>query len=260
MENPAAGSPRPPVGAMTPGAPLYKEVKRQLTESLRNGEWKPGEVIASEKLLVTRFGVSLGTLRKAVDELVAEKVLIRHQGRGTFVASHENERQFFYFFDIARPDGDKDYPKVELLSFTKGRADATLARKLGIETGAAVFRFVNRLFFHGVAAMIDEIEVPEALFPGLSKKRLLERPHTVYHFYQQQFGVSVIRTEEMLSAVLCNAAQAGILGIAEAAPLLCVQRVAYSYRDQAVEVRRSFVDTRAHVYLAQRGRSASDGR
>ena len=70
------------------GLTLYKEVKRQMLESLASSEWAPGDAIPSEKLLCQRFGVSIGTLRKAIDELVAENLLIRHQGRGTFVALH----------------------------------------------------------------------------------------------------------------------------------------------------------------------------
>jgi len=240
---------------LTPGAPLYREVKRSLTESLQRGEWKPGDAIASERQLTERFGVSIGTLRKAVDEMVAEKLLIRHQGRGTFVASHQGERQFFYFFDIGSPEGEKQYPTVELLSFAKGRADATRAAQLGIATGGPVFRFTNLLSIDGTPTLIDEVEVAEFRFPGLSRKALLARPHTVYHFYEEAYGISVVRTEEKLSAVLANDEQATLLGLESGDPLLCVQRLAYSYRDQVVEARRTLVDTREHVYLSQRGRS-----
>lgn len=68
--------------------PLYKEVKLRLTRGLAAGEWKPGEAIPSEARLAERFNVSIGTIRKAIDELVAERILVRQQGRGTFVASH----------------------------------------------------------------------------------------------------------------------------------------------------------------------------
>src|SRR5215216_1631155 len=68
--------------------PLYKEVKIRLTRGLAAGEWKPGEAIPSESKLAERFNVSIGTIRKAIDELVADRILLRQQGRGTFVATH----------------------------------------------------------------------------------------------------------------------------------------------------------------------------
>ena len=68
-------------------SPLYMEVKRRLTGSIAAGEWRPGEALPSETRLAQRFNVSIGTLRKAIDELVAERIVVRHQGRGTWPAS-----------------------------------------------------------------------------------------------------------------------------------------------------------------------------
>lgn len=241
------------LGNIALGAPLYKTVKRKITDSMRSGEWKPGEAIPSERVLSDRFGVSIGTVRKAVDELTAENLLIRHQGRGTFVASHDRERQFFYFFHVVRQDGKKEYPQVELVEFSKGKADAAMARKLGVEQGARVFRFVNRLSIDGKPVMLDDITVPESLFPGLTEKRLRERPNTLYHFYQHAYEVAVVRTEERLRAVLADEFQAQILGIRRGAPLLQIIRVALSYRDQPVEFRHSYVDTRDYEYFKEPG-------
>jgi GntR family transcriptional regulator len=239
------------LGSIALGTPLYKEVKRKMTESMRSGEWKPGQAIPSEKVLSERFGVSIGTVRKAVDELTAENILIRHQGRGTFVASHDRERQFFYFFRIFRHDGQKEYPEVEQVEFAEEAADAMVARKLKIEPGAKVFRFVNKLSIGGEPAIVDEIRVPASLFPRLTEKRLRERPNTLYHFYQEAYGVSIVRTEERVRAVKANETHARILGIRRGEPLLQVIRVALSYGDQPVEFRYSYVDTRNYEYCCQ---------
>src|SRR4051812_19451778 len=117
------------------GLPLYREVKHKLMESLREGEWKPGETIPAEKRLCERYGVSVGTLRKAVDELTAENILIRHQGRGTFVASHSQDRYMFGFFHICPKDGPKEYPQVQFISLSKERADSDSAKRLGVSKG-----------------------------------------------------------------------------------------------------------------------------
>src|SRR5512137_2463151 len=122
--------------------PLYKDVKRQLMEALTRGEWKPGEAIPSERRLSERYGISIGTVRKAIDELVAENILIRQQGRGTFVASHNRDRLLFYFFPESGP---KEYPEVRLLSFARARADRMAAEKLALEVGDPVYRIRNLL-------------------------------------------------------------------------------------------------------------------
>lgn len=231
------------------GVPRYKVVKRRMIESMQSGDWKPGEAIPSERLLGERFGVSVGTIRKAVDELTSENLLIRHQGLGTFVASHDRERQFFYFFHIVRQDGTKEYPDVELLEFTKAKADPAIAKKLAIAPGARVFRFINKLSIEGKPMMIDDITVPESLFPGLTEKRLRERPNTLYHFYQTAYDVAVVRTEERLRAIKADEFQAGILGVPRNEPLLQILRVALSYRDQPVELRSSYVDTHNFEYF-----------
>ena len=89
------------------GGPIFKEVKRKMLAALAAGEWKPGEAIPAEPRLAERFGIAIGTLRKAIDELVAENVLLRQQGRGTFVATHSRDRMLFLFFNIIRHDGVK---------------------------------------------------------------------------------------------------------------------------------------------------------
>src|SRR3981081_2779070 len=105
------------------GLTLYKEVKRQMLAALSACEWAPGDAIPSEKQLCLRFGVSIGTLRKAIDELVAENSLIRHQGRGTFVAVHNRGPHLFRFFNVVRHDGQKSYPQLTLNAFAKIKGD-----------------------------------------------------------------------------------------------------------------------------------------
>ena len=105
------------------GGPLYKGVQRALMEQLASGELKPGQLIPSERQLAIEFSVSIGTLRKAIDELVENRILIRQQGKGTYVASHDRERLLFYFFHIVPHKGIKSYPLVEFVFFHKSTAD-----------------------------------------------------------------------------------------------------------------------------------------
>ncbi|ARP88584.1 GntR family transcriptional regulator [Bordetella genomosp. 9] len=241
-----------PLSSAVPlGSPLYEQVKQAILTALAHGEWKQGEAIPPEKVLAERFGVSIGTLRKAVDELAAENILVRHQGRGTYVAVHTRNSHFFKFFRIVRQDGKKAYPTTELMRFRRVRATPLAREKLGLPAGAQVFEFSNVLSLNGDVVMVDEVTLPEALFPGMTERTLRERPSTLYSLYQDTFGVNVIATDERLRTCQASPAHASWLGIAQGQALLQIRRVAYSYHRQPVEWRVSHVNTDAYEYLGQ---------
>ena len=92
----------PPAQTHSPTfSPLYRQIRGLILRSLESGEWGPGELIPSESELAERFGVSQGTVRKAIDEMAAENLLIRRQGKGTFVATHADPHSFFRFLRVA---------------------------------------------------------------------------------------------------------------------------------------------------------------
>ena len=236
--------------AAAAGQPLYKAVKLRLTQGLAAAEWGPGQAIPSETRLAERFGVSLGTVRKAIDELVAEKILLRQQGRGTFVATHTPDRTLFHFFHIAGRDGRKETPVTQLLSFDRGRADAEEAAWLEIARGDRVLRIRNLLRLSGDPVLIDDIVIAAQLMPGLDAAGFGGREGTIYGLYQARYGINVIRISERLSATLADASSARLLDVAEETPLLRIARVAYTYHDRPVELRHSLVDTTAHEYIS----------
>ncbi len=233
--------------------PLYQEVKRLLTRSLVAGEWRPGEALPPERLLVRRFNVAMGTLRKAVDELVREKILVRQQGRGTFVAAHDRDRLMFYFFHIVRKDGTKEVPQVELLSFRKGHAGDEAAEKLRIERDSPIYLIANLLRIDGEPVILDDIVIPQKLFPGLTESRFRNRPSTIYHLYQTAFDITVVRSAERLRAISADHRSSALLGVSKRAPLLEVRRVVMTYNDAPIEFRRSLVNSKNYEYYSDLG-------
>jgi GntR family transcriptional regulator len=236
-----------------PGVPLYRAVKRLLTGALAAGEWRPGTALPAERLMAQRFHVAVGTLRKAVDELVQESLLVRHQGRGTFVAIHGHDRFRFKFFHIASRDGQREFPDVELLAFRKGRADALDAAALQIAPGAVVFRVRNQLSLRGAPASVDDVTIAQARFPGLTERVFRDRPGTIYQLYQATFGVTVVSAAERLRAVRAEGEIARRLGVEVGAPLLQVRRIALTYVDGPVELRVSAVNTMDNEYVTDVG-------
>jgi len=240
----------------TPGSdpggqlPLYKEVKRLLTQSLAAGAWQAGVALPSEAKLAERFRVSIGTVRKAIDELVAERILVRHQGRGTYVASHNARRMLFHFFHIVPAGGGKEQPETELLSFERARAGADAAARLDMAPGAPVFRIRNLLRLAGKPVVLDEITLPAARFPRLSEKVFRERDSTIYQLYQERYGINVVRSAERLGAALADRSSAKVLGVPPGSPLLRIRRTALTYQNVPVELRTSLVNTAEHEYFS----------
>ncbi|HEY4317583.1 MAG TPA: GntR family transcriptional regulator [Herbaspirillum sp.] len=234
--------------AASPGLPLYKEVKHQMVTALALSEWKPGEAIPAEKLLCARFGVSIGTLRKAIDELVAENILVRQQGRGTFVTVHNHGPRLFRFFNYERHDGHRDAPELTLVGFAEIKADKVVAAKLGLAVGAKVFNIVSVRGFGEGPVLAEDIKLPKALFPRMTEEQLRGRHIPLYSQYQNDYGVNIVRIEEGVRATLASPEHAKLLHIEPGAPLLQVHRVAYSFNDQPVEYRISHVNTEHHQY------------
>ena len=233
----------------TAGMPLYRAVRRALLKTIESGAVAPGDALPSETALAADFGVSVGTLRRAVDDLVAEHILVRRQGRGTFVATHTSERFLFQFFHVERSEGLREAPAVELLSFERTRMDEDAAAALQVRAGEPALQIENRLRLQGRPVVHDRLVIPAALFRGLSEKRWRERPSTIYHLYQSEFGITVVRAHERLRAVGADRAAARVLGVAPGQPVLQVRRVALDLSGKPVEWRISTVVTAQHDYV-----------
>jgi len=243
--------------------PLYRQVKRVLLGLIESGTCRPGQSLPNETTVAGRLGVSVGTLRRAVDELVHEHVLVRRQGKGTFVAQHNSERFMFQFFHV-EPRSDPrfgevvpqvEYPTVECVAFERDRAGEQDATALRMKQGDAVIRFENRLSLGGRPVVHDRIVVPAALFRGLNEKRLLDRSSTIYSLYQTAFGITVLRAQERTRAVAADRVTARILGLPHGLPVLEVHRVAMTFGERPVEYRISTIHTQLHDYVSVRSRN-----
>lgn len=230
-------------------SPLYQQIKALITRSLQSGEWKPGEAIPSEMDLAARYRVSQGTVRKAIDELAAENLLVRRQGKGTFVSTHAEQRVQYRFLRLV-PDADATSGPVErrFLDCRRVRAGAEIARALELKAGDPVIQARRLLLFGGRPVVLDDLWLPGGLFKGLTAERLGEHRGALYAFFESEFGVRMIRAEEKLRAVAASAADAPLLAVASGAPLLSVERRTLTYGDKPVELRRGLYETSAHHY------------
>ncbi|WP_404298265.1 GntR family transcriptional regulator [Halomonas sp.] len=227
--------------------PLYQQIKEALLSRIVSGDWPPGTFIPSESALSQEYGVSVGTLRKAVDALASDHVVIRHQGKGTVVATHDSDRSLFQFFHLTRIDGTRSLPVSRVLLRERRTATADEAEVLGTKKGTAVVHIQRVRELDEMPALLEDLVVDAARFPALEKEPQT-LPNTLYQLYQQRFGQSVAKAEESLFAVAACAQEQKHLGVALGSPLLEIRRIARGLQGEALEYRVSRCETQRHCY------------
>ncbi len=242
-------SPRSAARASSPTfSPLYRQIKDFLINSLKEGEWGPGDAIPSEGELASRFNVSQGTVRKAIDEMAAENLLVRRQGKGTFVATHDDPRSFYRFLRLV-PDGGRPTQAVSDPFYCEiVDSSPEVAAVLGLRAGEKVVLVKRVLRFNGELVVFDQIYLLAELFQGLTLNALRGKERSLYSLFETDYGVRMIHAEEHLRAVAADVESAGLLGVTAGEPLLLVERTAYTYGNKPVEWRRGLYCTRHHHY------------
>jgi len=226
-------------------APLYTQIQNLLITRIIKGEWSPTEIIPSEIQFARELGVSQGTIRKAITGLVERKILIRRHGKGTFVASHDNDRALFQFFRIHNKKNIKALPESKTLTFIQRSASAAEADKLHLPKKARVF-FIERIrSLDDQPIIIESITLPDHLFKGLKDIHLL---NTLYNLYETEFSIAVHRAEESLRAISASKHDAAQLNLTEGAPLLEIERLALTLDNEPIELRISRCTTEKHHY------------
>jgi GntR family transcriptional regulator len=238
--------------AATPAfSPLYQQIKGLILQSLQASEWKPGESIPSEMELAARYRVSQGTVRKAIDELASGHLLIRKQGKGTFVATHAEHQVQYRFLKLVPDQGDLNTEgpaQREIVDCKRLRASAEIARALALRSGDTVLQVRRVLSFAKVPTILEDLWLPGTPFKGLTAERLADYHGPMYALFETEFGVRMVRAEEKIRAVLPDKAQRELLQLPPNTPLLSVERIAYTYNNTPMELRRGFYRTDTHHY------------
>lgn len=223
-------------GAVGP-KPLYAQVRDQLVRRLVTGEWLPGVLIPSEHEIARSLNVSQGTVRKALDSMTVDNLLVRRQGRGTFVAQPEDSRIMFQFFRLKLDEEEADFPLSQTFETVEVSAPADIARPLGIEPGALMLRIERVRSLAGRPVINEVIWLPRARFPDFDVAA--EIPNNIYQMISLRWGVTIARADERLTATIADTTDAARLGCRAGQPLLAIQRVALDLEDNRVELRLS---------------------
>ncbi len=251
--DPSLTSNQVPVDASSTPAfsPLYQQIKGLILNSLRSAEWKPGEAIPSEIELAARYRVSQGTVRKAIDELAGENLLLRRQGKGTFVATHAEQQVQFRFLKLV-PDtgtrGSEGPAQRDIVECRRTRASAEISRALALRAGDAVLQVRRVLSFGAAPIILEDIWLPAAPFKGLTAERLANYQGPMYALFETEFNVRMVRADEKIRAIAATVEHQSLLKVGCGTPLLSVERTAFTYRDEPMELRFGYYRTDTHYY------------
>ncbi len=231
--------------------PLYAQVKSLMVQRIGNGQWKPGELLPNEFALAAEYHVSQGTVRKALTALEADRLIVRHQGRGTFVARHTRQDALFHFFRIVDTEGGRLTPTSLPLTQRTVRATKQQAAALATDPAVPLHAITRLRLFDGTPAIHERVFVPVALMPGLTVEPGAEMMDELYVIYQERYGITIARASERLAAVAATEAEARQLRLSPGTPLLEITRVACDVNGRPVELRVSRCDTTRTRYAAE---------
>jgi GntR family transcriptional regulator len=243
----ASGETGAALGREAEGAPLYQRVRDSLRKDLARGVWKPGNMLPTELELSERFGVSPGTTKLAIMELVREGLINRRPGKGTFVTRIDTPRGFARFFGFEGAGGGALNPSVKVIDLqitTEAPPEAKKALALGAR-GKVLF--VRRLLSHdGTPVCIYDSYLPYRLMAGLENEKLdVDR---IYFAIEKKFDIHVVAVEEMLKASIVGGREAKLLGVAAGSPVIHIERIAFSHNNTVVEWRETVGRSDQFIY------------
>lgn len=247
----AAKPKKRPVAKRANGMPLYQQVDNIIRQRLIDNVWKPGDALPSEMQLASELQVSQGTVRKALNDMVAENLLYRRQGLGTFVSEHTERRALFFFFKLQGKDGSRALPESVLLDCEQTTPTREEVEHLELEPGTKVVRFTRVRSFQDTPFIVEDITLPQDLFPDFGIE--LQPPNNLFRFYQTIYGVTIAKAKEIITAEAATKQEADLLGLKVGAPLLQIDRTSKTIDGRPVEWRVSRCNTENHRYVDERG-------
>ncbi len=234
-----------------PGQSRYGWLAASLRARITQGEWVPGTALPPEAALAKEHGVALGTLRQALALLVAQGLLERQHGRGTFVRAGLGGASMLRFFRFSQGDGQSSMPQSKILKRKVQLASAATADALGLPAGASVLQLQRMRSVNGQPCLLEQIALPLPMFEALAQSDTAAWDDLLYPMVQRVCGVTIHRAEDALSFGLLDARQAALMLLDAGHPCVRVERRAFDLAGRCVELRTTLGDAFAFRYTAQ---------
>lgn len=213
--------------------PLYQQVADEFVSRIVSRTWAPGQLIENEAEIARSLGISLGTVRKAFDILTENKLLERHQGRGTVVVDFESEKMRSRFSNISDMDGQRVSGEITHGTVEIVLPSADVAARLQVSEQTPVLAFERRRTHAGRLFMVEDVFLRVGNTAGPLSAAECERLARA-RWSRQDIATYKI---EKVGCALSTEADRVAFGFEAEAALLTLERVVYSYQSRALELR-----------------------
>lgn len=218
--------------------PLYQVVEDHIIGLIDNGDLVPGDLISSEPQLAKQLGVSQGTAKKAIDNLVWQRRLYRHQGKGTYVSNIDFNNSLFRFTTYGDAEGKPTRIHKETTARCLEKGTQVICDKLSVDQNTELLYIERVGYVHNEPVMVEYSHWRADMVPGLEDEEV-HIPDLFYALIVEKYKVPVVRAEETLTADPADEHTAKILGIELGSPVLALNRTTYTTGNRVIEVRTS---------------------
>ncbi|MGM3387273.1 GntR family transcriptional regulator [Stutzerimonas stutzeri] len=219
--------------------PLYQRLREEMLAKIAAGEWLPGAPIPTEAELTRLYGVAIGTVRKAVDTLVSEGLLLRSQGRGTFVRRPNFDASLARFFRQVNASGGREIPTSRILVKALQAPSAEVATALALPDGEQVLYLERLRMIEARTLFHEDIWLPASRFGALLDIEAEQFGELLYPLYEARCGQCIASARETLTVGAADEGMAKVLAIDSGAPVVNIERVALGYDRSPLEYRIS---------------------
>lgn len=217
--------------------PLYQVVESYIIELIDSGNLIPGDLIPSEPQIAATLDVSQGTVKKAIDNLVWQKRLYRHQGKGTYVSRIDFNNSLFRFFSYGDEKGQEVRIQKETTTRKLKPGTAKICKQLAVPTGTVLLHIERVGYVNNKTPVLVEYSWWIAdVVPGLENEEV-HIPDLLYALVVDKYRLPIIRAEETLTAEGCDKSTATVLQIEPGTPVVVLKRTTYTTGNRVVEIR-----------------------
>ena len=227
--------------------PRYIQISERLIRDIDAGRLADGARLPPERVLSDEFGVAVGTLRKALDELARKGLIERIHGSGNYIRHKAGVESVYGFFRLERPEGG-GLPTAEVIDLRR-LSKPSDAPEFGPSPEALRIRRLRRL--DGVPAALEEIWLDGDRAGDVAAEDLSE---SLYLFYRDALGLVIGRTEDRVGLGFCPDWGGAAFPVAAGAPLPYIERRGWSDSGEVVEYSRTWFDNNNSRYVSRLGK------
>ncbi len=222
--------------------PVYFKLQSAIKEKIEQGHWKPGDMIPPERIFAEEHKLSIGTVKKAISNLVNEGFLYRIQGKGTFVTGTYVRRDKLRYYRCFSNFGDSESNmNITLLGIERIRPVPEINRLLKLRSKSDLFKVSRLMNFDEGPRILSVSYLAQSQFKALDAPLFRTKMEKValYSILEESYGVPTIYNQELIGVEKAAKDVARELNIRTGTPLVVIEMLAFTYKDRPYEYRIS---------------------